>query len=161
MDEAVINHLLSGGRMAVKVPIGWTSAPGFVTAKVAVDAPEMYGAGLVLDLSLSRVRPWRYTYQLRSGGVQIRRLDVRGSHRNHVGEPGVWRDETHKHRWTDLYGDAIAYSPDDIPAKPGTTVGADEYRAVFEAFAAECRITLTGGYRWVEPDLESSSGGGA
>ncbi len=103
MDEAVIDHLLSGDRMAVKA---------------SPNAPEMYGARLVLD----------------------------GSHRNHVGEPGVWRDETHKHRWTNLHGDAIAYSLGDITAKPGAAVGADEYRAVFEAFAAECEISLTEGY---------------
>lgn len=159
IDEATAEHLLSGGHMSVRVPVRWREDLHHVRAQVAVDAPETYGAGLVLDLSLSFARPWKYSYQLRSGGVILRRLDVRSSHTNHSGPPGRWRGETHKHRWSDRYRDHIAYTPTDIPAAPGTTVGPDEYRQVFEAFCGECNITLAQGYLWVEPNVSRNAQG--
>jgi hypothetical protein len=159
IDEATSEMLIAGGRMSLRVPVRWRGDPHHLRAQVAVDAPDMYGAGLVLDLSLAYARPWKYTYQLRSGGVILRRLDVRSSHVNHCGPPGRWRGETHKHRWTDRYRDAIAYTPTDIPAAPGTTVGEGEYRAVFEAFCAECNIALEQGYSWVEPNVSRNAQG--
>jgi hypothetical protein len=60
-------------------------------------------------------------------------------------------DETHKHTYVPATGEEGFYIPDDIPAvTPGPTVSPSVYRQVFEAFAAECHISLTPGY-WTEP----------
>jgi hypothetical protein len=84
----------------------------------------------------------------------IRRLDLRDGHLNPDGER--WDQKTHKHRWSEMENNAWAYTPDDIPhEQPGSPVTRDNYREVFEAFAAECGVSLSDGYTWSEPDLDS------
>ncbi len=114
---------------------------------------------LVLNLAISRLLPARYTFCLRSYGVQLRRLDVRGSaHRNPVALGGQFfrAGTTHKHAWKDDHNDSWAYAPADIPVQDRPPcLTPDEYRLAFEAFAKECHIELDAGsgYRWVEPDV--------
>ncbi|CAM2996825.1 hypothetical protein SAXI111661_12945 [Saccharomonospora xinjiangensis] len=75
--------------------------------------------------------------------VPVRRLDVNDSHKD-------WVNTTHKHRYLPT-GAEDAYIPDDIPhVALVPTVPPGTYQAVFEAFAAECRVTLPEGY-WTEP----------
>jgi hypothetical protein len=78
--------------------------------------------------------------------TNLRRLDINDSHDNPDGER--WRGGTHKHRWSVADGNAWAYTPDDIP------VGHDNYREVFEAFTAECKITFGPDYAWADPPLD-------
>ncbi len=82
--------------------------------------------------------------------MALRRLDLRD---DHVNPDGVqWRRETHKHRWSVADANSWAYTPNDIPhdGRP-EAVGPDNYRAIFEAFAAECQIGFGPNYNWNDP----------
>ncbi|WP_157577072.1 hypothetical protein [Saccharomonospora iraqiensis] len=88
-------------------------------------------------------RPDRIHVSYVVDNVPVRRLDVNDSHKD-------WIDVTHKHRYLPN-GTSDAYLPDDIPRVPlGPTVPPGTYRAVFEAFAAECCVALPEGY-WTDP----------
>ncbi len=156
LDEAMVEFLIDRGDLRIATPPDWRLEPSEVKAQVAVLSD--YWSPLLMDMAISRRCLWRYKYQLRSHGVILRRLDVRGTaHRNPLAAGGSEfpASTTHKHRWTDKHRDAVAYSPSDIPAPEALIVTGDEYRQVFEAFAKECRIELdaSSGYRWVEPDV--------
>lgn len=98
----------------------------------------------LLRIYLLRPRPDRIHVQYLVNGVPIRRLDVNDAHKQ-------WRDKTHKHTYIPALGAEDAYLPDDIPEVPlGPTVAPGTYRAVFEAFAAECFVELPDNY-WTEP----------
>lgn len=87
----------------------------------------------------------------------LRRLDMRGTHRNPDGE--WWRSKTHKHRWSRSDNTDWAYTPLDIPHEiPGSFVTMDDYREVFEAFAAECGAELGHGYVWSDPPMDVLAG---
>lgn len=83
----------------------------------------------------------------------LRRLDLRDNHDNPDGQ--TWRGQTHKHTWSRAENNAWAYTPDDIPhhLEVGPVV-ADDYRAIFEAFAAECGVRFGPDYRWTDPKLD-------
>ena len=88
---------------------------------------------------------------------QLRRLDIRGSHSNPDDER--WERKTHKHLWSAEHKNDHAYTPDDIPHdQPGTLVTRDNYREIFEAFAAECGIKTGSDYAWSEPIFKQQAG---
>lgn len=90
---------------------------------------------------------------------QLRRLDVNGSHTNRTHDREEWRGRTHKHRWTEAHHDALAYTPDEVPAVPFANVTGQHLREVFEAFLAECHIQTRGAYSWRDPALTSITTG--
>ncbi|GAB2936076.1 hypothetical protein [Streptomyces rhizosphaericola] len=100
---------------------------------------------------------WEYTLILRHlpSGVNIRRLDVRGTHRDRAGEDYICR--THKHRWSEARDNKDVYEPTDIrhdPAVPSPAsleVLDEEYRRVLTDFMGECNISLGAGYNWTSP----------
>lgn len=97
-----------------------------------------------LRLQVSEQAPSEPAVQYLMNGVPVRRLDVNGTHRD-------WAFTTHKHRYRPT-GHEDAYIPDDIPAVPiGPTVAPGTHRAVFEAFAEECFISLPDGY-WTDAE---------
>jgi len=80
----------------------------------------------------------------RQNRVAIRRLDVNDDHRK-------WVNTTHKHALDASSGLEEAYLPSDIPHVPlGATVAPGTYQRLFEAFAAECFVTLPPDY-WTDP----------
>ncbi|MFF8317796.1 hypothetical protein ACF06V_11575 [Streptomyces bobili] len=100
---------------------------------------------------------WEYTLILRHlpSGTNIRRLDVRGTHRDRVGEDYLCR--THKHRWSEARGNKDVYAPTDIRHDPAVPVDASlavldtEYRRVLLDFMGECNIAIGTGYTWSSP----------
>ncbi|MFJ9343457.1 hypothetical protein ACIRP0_29820 [Streptomyces sp. NPDC101733] len=100
---------------------------------------------------------WEYTLILRHlpSGVNIRRLDVRGTHRDRIGEDYVCR--THKHRWSEARANKDVYAPTDIrhevavPEDTSLEAMDQEYRRVLLDFMGECNITIGSGYNWVIP----------
>lgn len=153
--------LLTAEKM-VDEPLSWEEqSERYVRTQVAV----VNGLGEYLYLSgkVNRRRPgassWALVWGRKVDGEHpesIRRLDLRGKHRNPDGE--WWHGRTHKHRWSVADNNAWAYTPDDIPHEvTGSVVGVDNYREVFEAFAAECAVTLGDGYEWSDPPLEEAT----
>ncbi|MDG4806499.1 hypothetical protein O7634_06985 [Micromonospora sp. WMMD1120] len=73
-----------------------------------------------------------------------RRLCINTPHRPFAG--------THKHRVEPGGGEEAAYEPNDIPVVPlQPRVSPGTYRAILEAFAAECFITFGTDFGWSEP----------
>lgn len=155
LSEAEIDHIIGTSPLKVGSQIVWT-----LEAAQLVAIPTVVGRGvdtqLVMDMHISTILPGKYTFQLRQlGGPNLRRLDVRGSHRNRpsTGDAEKWNGRTHKHRFRDLHGDRFAYTPDDIPDTSAPTISPNpgEYREVFMAFCAECGIDEAG--MWSDPPL--------
>lgn len=129
--------------------------------RMAVEVSNSLDERLKLTGNISRDTPgrssWTFTWGDKRANEfpeQLRRLDLRGKHLGNA-DGAVWDYETHKHRWTQADGDREAYTPIDIPhEKPGSAMTRDDYRVIFEAFAAECGIGLGRGYLWSEPDLD-------
>ncbi|MCK8680212.1 hypothetical protein [Streptomyces lichenis] len=102
---------------------------------------------------------WEYTLILRhiSSGANIRRLDVRGTHRDRAGEDYICR--THKHRWSEARADKDVYAPTDIrhdpdvPQDVSLTAMEVEYRQVVLDFMSECNIEVGTGYAWSSPPV--------
>lgn len=77
-------------------------------------------------------------------GFSARRLCINVPHRPLTG--------THKHRLEPSLGDEDAYEPNDIPQVPlAPRVAPGTYRAILEAFAAECFVEIGSDFIWVEP----------
>lgn len=153
--------LLTAEKM-VDEPLSWEEqSERYVRTQVAV--VNSLGEYLYLTGKVNRRRPGASSWALVWGRKvalehpeSIRRLDLRGRHRNPDGE--LWHDRTHKHRWSAADNNSWAYTPDDIPHEiPGSVVGVDNYREVFEAFAAECGVSLGDGYEWSDPPLEDAT----
>lgn len=131
--------------------------PSKIEGRVRVDAPAV-AEPFELMMRLCPDKPWSYTCVLlhRTSGANVRRLDVRGTHRDRRGGR-VWLNRTHKHRWSEAEGDRDVYTPVDIRHEPAVPVSAgmkdlaDEYRQVFEDFTKECLIRLVEGYMWQHP----------
>lgn len=90
--------------------------------------------------------PAEYT---RSDGTCLKRLDVRGTHRDRAtGEDYINR--THKHRWSRARGDKDVYAPDDIRHNPDPILGAtlasmdEEYDRGFPAQHIQRHDVLSG-----------------
>ncbi|MEU1161848.1 hypothetical protein ABZ372_14315 [Streptomyces sp. NPDC005921] len=100
---------------------------------------------------------WEYTLILRHlpSGTNIRRLDVRGTHRDRMGEDYLCH--THKHRWSEARGNKDVYAPTDIRHDPAVPADASlavldaEYRRVLLDFMGECNIAIGTGYTWSSP----------
>jgi len=59
---------------------------------------------------------------------------------------------THKHRAEPGTGDEGAYQPLDIPSVPlQPRVAPGTYRAILEAFAAECFVEVGPDFTWIDP----------
>jgi hypothetical protein len=151
MTEGEAAYLLSpASRLTARVSPNWGDRGVTVETKISVENKR--GETIWRDMHISTIVPWKYTVQLRWGNEPVRRLDVRGTHRNPGrGRSQYWRNETHKHRWTDAHRMNLAYSPTDLPDTTAKAVAPGEYRLIFEAFCKECGIVLASSYRWVEP----------
>ncbi|OXM70723.1 hypothetical protein CF166_20505 [Amycolatopsis sp. KNN50.9b] len=122
----------------------WDSKRSFLhTGQIQVQT-RVQGCELgKLQVVVNDLAPSEPRCQYLVNDVPIRRLDVNDVHR-------PWPRRTHKHRYVPETGKDDAYIPDDIPDVPfGPTVAPGTYRRVFEAFAAECWVTLPEGY-WTE-----------
>lgn len=61
-------------------------------------------------------------------------------------------DAAVKHRASPGGGDEAVYEPDDIPEVPlQPRVAPGTYRAILEAFAAECKVVIGADFAWTEP----------
>jgi len=97
-----------------------------------------------LRMSVRRLAPSQPRLQCLVGGASVRRLCVNEAHRPFTC--------THKHMINLLETDEDAYEPDDIPLVPlAPRVAPGTYRAILEAFAAECEIAVGEDFVWSEP----------
>ncbi len=102
MKADEVELLLQSGFVLIQSLV-WNMDGHWWKARVPVQSP--HGVRVLLDLNIHTKLDWRYVYQLRWGVQPIRRLCVRGSHRNHCGgSHESWTFETHKHRYTDECG---------------------------------------------------------
>lgn len=141
----------------INEPIEWTTHPdpSPTEARMQVTVFNTRGERVLLTGRIPYVTPhrshWTFTWgakQRQEHPSPIRRLDLRDNHGNPDGER--WERATHKHRWTEQDGNAWAYTPDDIPHKP-VPDGPEDYREIFEAFAAECHVGFGPDYLWSDP----------
>ena len=155
LSEVEVDHIDGQTHLKVAEPVAWVREGHHVKAVVSVVGVGV-NTNLVMDLLIKTKMPGQYTYQLRQKpGVNLRRLDVRGSHTNRAetGNEEVWRFRTHKHRFRDRFEDTFAYTPDDIPDTASSPLcpEPDEHGRVFDAFCAECGIDPAG--QWTDPPL--------
>lgn len=161
-DAEAAKLLCQGG--LIDEPVEWTvmrtrnDRPAEFRAKVAVENPS--GERIFIGGRILIERLWASHWVLVWGdrrhherSASIRRLDLRDDHVNPDGE--VWDRQTHKHLWSVEDNNAVAYTPDDIPHDPSAPpVTQDDYRAIFEAFAAEVNVDLGPNYEWSDPPIE-------
>ncbi len=151
LAELVISGLIVWTNAAAHRPRGET--------RMSVAVENRFAERLALSARISSVTPWRSHWVVVWGKKEygerpavLRRLDLRDSHHNPDGQE--WINKTHKHRWSRAEANLWAYTPADIPHDPSPFPdGRDDYRAVCEAFASECGITLGPGYVWSEPSF--------
>jgi len=150
LPESEIQRILDAGATFSDSPrwaaryqnIYWVQFGGFV------DSP--LDPGLRINMAVSVRRPEKYTIAYLRGEQMLRRLDVRGSHRNPTTASGAtWVVATHKHRWTDTHADQVAYEPPDVATPEEMESG--EHERVFNEFCTECRIGFTG--KWNDAPL--------
>lgn len=163
ITEFAVDQLLEA-ELIVREEIKWRlREPSDRRIRCRLTVANRLGEHVELHMHIARRMPWQYTIVLVWRRAPIRRLDVRGSHRNVCdGSDETWTRSTHKHVWRDAFRDAWAYSPRDIPPTPALTLQQDEHPRVFEAFCAECQIQLD--TVWVPPlDLpnQDTIGGGS
>lgn len=141
-----LGFLLSGHAGAVTVGgIMWERdrIPRIGTVTVATSLAPCRLRMVINVLAPSEPR-LQYLVLAGRNGFAARRLCVNVPHRPFPG--------THKHRARPGGGDESTYRPDDIPEVPlQPRVAPGTYRAVLEAFAAECAITLGPDFDWTEP----------
>lgn len=151
-------------KLELRVPLSWSGRPTTVRAELGVH--NTHGLPLRAGLQVVRDKPWKVTVYLMLYGTHLRRLDVNGSHRNRT-DGQDWNYATHKHKFSEERQDAVAYTPEGMPAVPFTYVSDDHYRRVWEAFCVECGIRFGGAYAWqaspplISPNMGGSSVGGA
>lgn len=152
VSEAEVDGLMRAD-LVIRVPMTWSKRlPTDSRVRARLSVANSLGEAVFLHMHMPVRRPWQYHLALVWRDVPIRRLDVRSSHRNVCdGSNERWLRQTHKHAWRDQFRDAWAYSPSDIPATPGSILAADEHRKVFEAFCAECSISVA--TNWIDPPL--------
>lgn len=78
-----------------------------------------------------------YGFSLLYGSTVVRRFDMSTS--SHLNPDGTRIEGPHKHRWTEKYGDRIAYVPNDID-------WSDPNEALW-GFLSECQIKFVGTYQ--------------
>lgn len=155
ITEAQVELLLASDLSIVGEPV-WTLTHQDCRAELAVH--NHAGQNVRRNIRIVRAIPSRYHLVLRWGRTEMRKLDVRDDHRNPDQAREVWELRTHKHRFTDEWGHAWAYTPDDIPDTSNPTASLDEYAEVFDAFAAECGINLDR-FTWLDPPIETRERG--
>ncbi len=140
-----VGLLLSSASRAVTVgAIRWTLRGSVYegTIEVHTTLPQLETGRL--RMVIRRPAPSQPRLQYLVGNASVRRLCVNEEHRPLVG--------THKHMINPLGTDEDAYKPSDIPEVPlAPRVAPGTYRAILEAFASECSITLGEDFVWVEP----------
>jgi hypothetical protein len=147
LPEANVERIFSEG-LVFEDDVRWTPQPSnrnWLQFEGFLDSPS--DTSLRLNMAVSILREERYRIIVRRGEQILRRLCVRGSHRNPLASSGeTWIGKTHKHRWTEQFADKLAYTPPDI-ATP--TFERSEYERVFRAFCKESNIDFRG--RWNDP----------
>ncbi|WP_091299898.1 hypothetical protein [Micromonospora halophytica] len=150
MTAANLGALLSPLAQAVTLGgITWTTKNRVVReGTIRVDTTITALAPCRLRMTVNELRPSEPALQYLAGdgrlGFSARRLCLNTPHRPFPG--------THKHRSEPGGGDEGAYEPDDIPAVPlQPRVAPGTYRAILEAFAAECFIAIGDDFIWREP----------
>jgi hypothetical protein len=147
LSEAQVDRFCAEGSVLAD-DVHWTilpSNPNWTQFGGFVDARRETAVRLIMTVSL--LRPEKYTLLLLRGEQVLRRLDVRGSHRNPPATSGQeWKVQTHKHAWSDGYADKVAYTPPDVRTM---TFARDEYEVIFRAFCRECGVDFQG--RWTDP----------
>ncbi len=113
----------------------WKPNPDHPAFEFRVEILSEQGYPLFLKGSYNPLIPMcSYVIIHRQGG-RIYALDVGKAHRNpsgqHIGE-------THKHRWTERFGDREAYEPTDI------TVGAEAPLLLWQQFCQEANLSHNG-----------------
>lgn len=154
--SGTIDARITRGLVWNPVNLRRNGSPTKIEGKVLVHADVDVAYELLLRLHPDR--PWEYSVILlhKASGTNVRRLDIRGTHRDRRGGE-EWVNRTHKHTWSRAAGNSNLYTPDDIrhdtaiPAARTMKDLAGEYQQVFEDFTAECRIALDAGYIWAHP----------
>lgn len=150
ITAANLGVLLSSAANAVTLgPIVWaagrgTATEGIVRVRTVLPALAPCRLRMVVN-SLAPSEP-KLQYLVGDGraGFSARRLCVNTPHRPFSG--------THKHKVEPGGGLEGAYEPNDIPAVPlQPRVAPGTYRAILEAFAAECSVEIGTDFRWTEP----------
>ena len=162
VTDAVATQIMACGKSIHSTP-DW-KLTGNGDLRTDMDVVSTMGEHLHLGGRISAKYAGKSTWWLLWGSKehgeceeQLRRLDIRGSHSNPDGER--WERRTHKHLWSVELKNEHAYTPDDIPHdQPGTLVTRDNYREIFEAFAAECGIETGPDYLWSEPIFKEQAG---
>lgn len=132
-------------RKAVAGDVVWTVSPATVQGRIAVASaghPE-----LSVRINIKRQMPWSWSVLLlhEEGKANLRRLDLRQTHRNTRTDHAAFLRRSHLHRWSAENDDAHAVAPDfqwwddDLEAVP-----CDEYRAVVTAFCEHVGIDSSG-----------------
>jgi hypothetical protein len=156
-DQVVAAIMDESAGLALQVPVKWNDRAAAVRAQMAVH--NVHAMPLFVGMQVTKDRPWKPTAYLMLENEQLRRLDINATHSNRMGDQERWVRRTHKHRWSETFHDAEAYTPSDVPAVPYTNVTGDHLRGVFEAFLRECRIETRGAYRWSDPPLTLAASG--
>jgi hypothetical protein len=162
VKEAVIEELLAA-ELVIREEMQWKRRDIDRRIRLKLEVANRLGESLWLHMGIPLRVPWQYSLALVWNRLPVRRLDVRGSHVNQCDGSGQrWNGATHKHKWRDEYRDGWAYTPNDIPPTPGTSLGQNEHRQVFEAFCLESKVRVE--TDWVEPQLrgfaQETIGGG-
>jgi hypothetical protein len=149
--ESEVEAFLQWGRLQIVGSPAWQIEPSEIRAELTVRNAGGHQARMYFRIP--RAIPWQYHLVLVVSRQCIRRLDVRGSHTNPDPARERWQLRTHKHRFTDAWGDRWAYTPDDLPPTPANVdVTTTEYRQVFEAYCHECYID-TSQLVWEDPPI--------
>ncbi|MER7166540.1 hypothetical protein ABT336_10810 [Micromonospora sp. NPDC000207] len=150
MTAANLGALLSPLSKAVTVGgVTWATKGSVIkNGIIRVDTAISALAPCRLRMTVNELKPSEPTLQYLIGdgrwGFSARRLCLNTPHRPFSG--------THKHRSEPGGGDEKAYEPDDIPFVPlQPRVAPGTYRAILEAFAAECFIAIGDDFIWREP----------
>lgn len=99
---------------------------------------------LKLFINVNSKVPALYSFSLiLNNCYRIAGLDVNESHSNKHTDRAKWKNETHKHRWTDTCRDSWAYTPPDIVIS--------SLEDAFLAFCKECNIEFRGNFRALPP----------
>jgi hypothetical protein len=149
---------LRGGNADLRLdrPLTWSEPNSRMCARGEAVVGNNTGRQLIVGMQICPGRPWAPAVYLRDG-VDRRmawRMDVRGTHINRSTDGREWRQQTHVNVWRDdLASDKHAEEPwfpvshqDDDPS-----VGAGDYRVMFEEFCRGSGIISGDGYHWIEP----------
>ncbi|MEU9155734.1 hypothetical protein AB0D59_35595 [Streptomyces sp. NPDC048417] len=145
LSQQSVGLLLSKTSKATTVgAIAWKSQRSVTVGLLQVRTvlPELEQG--IIRIHIRWLAPSQPRYQYLIGGASVRRLCVNDPHPPY--------DGTHKHMINPLGSEEDAYQPTDIPAVPLVPrVAPGTYRAILEAFAGECEVSLGEDFVWTEP----------